>query len=175
MPHDPDAANVPAPERRTFLGIAAGIITVGIGGVVGTAIGQFAIQPAFSKAGGGEWTDLGPVSAFEEGKLTKKSVTISQDAGWGKFQAERSIWIVRKGDTLTVFSGVCPHLGCSVNAADENFVCACHGSEWDQEGKRTGGPTPRGLDTLEHRVEGDVLQVRYQSFKQGVADKEVLS
>src|SRR5688572_782510 len=116
MSHEHDAENLPAPERRSFLGIAAGLITVSIGGVVGATVGRFAIEPAFAKAGGGEWIDLGPVSAFEENKLIKKNVTIAQDAGWGRFEAERSVWIVRKGDKVNVFSGVCPHLGCSVNA-----------------------------------------------------------
>jgi Rieske Fe-S protein len=175
MPHDVDAENLPAPERRTFLGVAAGLITVSIGGVMVATIGRYAVEPAFEKTGGPEWTDLGPVSAFEEGKLIKKSVTISQNAGWGKFQAERSVWVVKKGDKINVFSGVCPHLGCSVNAQEEKFVCACHGSYWDPDGKTTGGPTPRGLDTLEHRVEGGALKIRYQYFKQGVVEKEVLS
>ena len=177
MSHEHDAENLPAPERRSFLGVAAGLITVSIGGVVAGTIAEYAIKPAFAKEGNGtgDWSDLGPVSSFEEGKLVKKSVTIAQDAGWGKFQAERSVWVVRQGDKIHVFSGVCPHLGCSVNAQeDETFVCACHGSHWDAEGNRTGGPTPRGLDALEHRVEGGALQVRYQYFKQGVVEKEVL-
>ena len=145
-----------------------------IGGVVGATIGRFAIEPAFATGGGPEWIDLGPVTSFEEGKLIKKSILISQDAGWGKFQAERAVWVVRKGEKVTVFSGVCPHLGCSVNAESERFICMCHDSHWDQDGKITGGPTLRGLDTLEQRLEGGSLQVLYQNFKQGIAGKEVL-
>ena len=45
---------------------------------------------------------------FAEGKLLKKNVIVSQDAGWGKFQSQRSVWIVRKGESVKVFSGVCP-------------------------------------------------------------------
>jgi menaquinol-cytochrome c reductase iron-sulfur subunit len=175
MSHEHDAKNLPEPERRTFLGLAAGLITVSIGGVVTAAIGKYALEPAFNKAAGGDWSDLGPVTAFEEGKLIKKNITIAQDAGWGKFQAERAVWVVRTGEKVSVFSGVCPHLGCSVNADEQKFVCACHNSQWDAEGKATGGPTPRGLDRLEYRVEGGALQIRYQYFKQGVVEKEVLS
>jgi Rieske Fe-S protein len=177
MTHEPDAEDLPPPQRRSFLGMLAGLITAGIGAVVATTIGRYAVEPIFTNStlGGGGWTDLGPVSAFEEGKLIKKSISIGQDAGWGKFQAERSIWIVRAGDKVQVFSGVCPHLGCSVGAEDEKFVCTCHGSHWDQAGQVTGGPSPRGLDALEHRIEGGSLQIRYQYFKQGSAVKEVLS
>ena len=57
----------------------------------------------------------------------------------------------------------------------EKFICACHNSEWNAEGATLAGPTPRGLDTLEFRVEDDKLKVKYQDFKQGITTKEVLS
>lgn len=175
MSHNLENENLPAPERRSFLGVLAGLFTAVIGAILGVTIGRYSILPAFSKTTEVDWTDLGPLSDFEEGKLVKKSVAVAQDAGWGKFEAQRSVWIVRKGDKVNVFSGICPHLGCSVNAKEEKFVCACHGSYWDVNGATTAGPTPRSLDTLEHRVEDDKLKIRYQYFKQGVTNKEVLS
>ncbi len=177
MSNHEEFENLPAPERRSFLGILSGLITAGIGAVMATTIGRYAFSPIFSKGAeaGPEWSDLGPISSLEEGKLIKKTVTVAQDAGWGKFQAQRAVWVVRKGESVKVFSGVCPHLGCSVNTEAEKFVCACHGSYWDTDGNTTAGPTPRGLDLLEHRVENDKLEVRYQYFKQGVSNKEVLS
>lgn len=175
MSHEIEGADLPAPERRSFLGVLSGLITAGIGAVLGVTIGRYSILPSFANSGEIPWTDLGDVSSIPEGQLVKKNVAVAQDAGWGKFEAQRSIWIVRKGDNVKIFSGVCPHLGCSVNAQEEKFVCACHGSYWDTDGNTTAGPTPRGLDTLEHRVEGEKLQVRYQYFKQGITNKEVLS
>src|SRR5262249_45660059 len=175
MSNEFEGQNLPNPERRSILGVLAGLITAGIGAVLGVTIGRYAILPAFSKSGDTDWTDLGPLSSIEEGKLIKKSVTVSQDAGWGKFQAQRSIWIVRKGENVKVFSGICPHLGCSVNAQEERFFCACHGSAWNTNGDTVVGPTPRSLDILEHRIEDDKLKIKYQYFKQGITDKEVLS
>ena len=166
---------VPAPERRSFLGVISGLIVAGISAVLGVTIGRYSISPAFSTSSGQDWTDLGSLGEFAEGKLVKKSVIVSQDAGWGKFQSQRSVWVVRKGEGVKVFSGVCPHLGCSVNTRADKFVCACHGSEWDVEGAKLAGPTPRGLDTLEFRVEDNKLKVKYQDFKQGLANKEILS
>ncbi len=171
--HDQDG--VPAPERRSFLGLISGLIVAGISAVLGVTIGRYAISPAFSTAGGQDWTDLGPLDDFAEGKLVKKNVVVSQDAGWGRFQSQRSVWVVRKGESVKVFSGVCPHLGCSVNTRADKFICACHGSEWDAEGATLAGPTPRGLDTLEFRVEENRLKIKYQDFKQGVTTKEILS
>jgi menaquinol-cytochrome c reductase iron-sulfur subunit len=171
--HDHDGA--PAPERRSFLGVISGLIVAGISTVLGVTIGRFSISPAFSTSNEQEWTDLGSLDEFAEGKLVKKNVIVSQDAGWGKFQSQRSVWVVRNGESAKVFSGVCPHLGCSVGARADKFICACHGSEWNVEGSSVAGPTPRGLDTLEFRVEDGKLKIKYQDFKQGLTTKEVLS
>lgn len=162
-------------ERRSFLGVIAGLIAGGISAVLGVTIGRFAIEPALSAGGSEGWTDIGPLAEIPEGQLVKRNVVVSQDAGWGKFNSQKLIWVIRKGDNVTIFTAVCPHLGCTVNAKNDLFVCACHDSKWDLAGNSLGGPTPRGLDSLEHKVEGDVLKVRYQDFKQGIPQKEVLS
>lgn len=162
-------------ERRSFLGVVAGLIAGGISAVLGVTIGRFAVSPALSAGGAEGWTDVGPLADIPEGQLVKRNVIVSQDAGWGKFNSQKLIWVTRKGENVTVFTAVCPHLGCTVNAKNDVFICACHDSKWDVAGNSMGGPTPRGLDSLEHKVEGDVLKVRYQDFKQGIAQKEVLS
>ncbi len=162
-------------ERRSFLGVVAGLIAGGISAVLGVTIGRFAIAPALSAGGAEAWTDVGSVADIPEGQLVKRNVIVSQDAGWGKFNSQKLIWVIRKGEQITVFTAVCPHLGCTVNAKNDVFICACHDSKWDVAGNSMGGPTPRGLDSLEYKVEGDVLKVRYQDFKQGIPQKEVLS
>ncbi len=169
-----DTDKLPVPERRSFLGLVSGLIVAGISAVLGVTIGRFAIAPAFLSSGEQNWTDLGSLDEFADGQLVKKNVIVSQDAGWGKFQTQRSVWIVKKGEDVKVFSGVCPHLGCAISARAEKVICACHGSEWDGDGNTLAGPSPRGLDTLDHRVEDGKLQVKYQDFKQGVSTKEVL-
>jgi len=175
MTTENEEGGAPAPERRSFLGLISGLIVAGISTVLGVTIGRYSVSPAFSASNEQDWTELGSLGEFADGKLVKKNVIVSQDAGWGKFQTQRSVWVVRNGDKVNVFSGVCPHLGCSVNTRADKFICACHGSEWNVEGATLAGPTPRGLDTLEYRVEDNKLKVKYQDFKQGLTSKEVLS
>lgn len=163
------------PERRTFLGVLSGLIAAGISAVLGVNIGRFALGTAFSKAGEAGWAEAGTLADIPEGKLTKRNLVVSQIAGWGNFTAERAVWVVRKGDDVKVFTAVCPHLGCTVQGNAEGFMCACHNSRWNEAGQTQSGPAPRGLDTLEHRVEGGKLQVRYQDFKQGLPAKEVIA
>ncbi|PSC67891.1 cytochrome b6-f complex iron-sulfur subunit [Micractinium conductrix] len=44
-------------------------------------------------------------------------------------------------------NSVCTHLGCVVpwNAAENKFMCPCHGSQYDAQGKKTRGPAPLSL------------------------------
>lgn len=63
------------------------------------------------------------------------------------FIEEVRLFIVRKGNTYRAMSGICPHLGCTVNpaAGKHPFLCPCHGSHFDPNGAVVSGPSPRGL------------------------------
>jgi Rieske Fe-S protein len=64
------------------------------------------------------------------------------------FLSAEKVFLLRKESTFRALSAVCTHLGCTVDRASEGgagFHCPCHGSEFDGEGARTGGPAPRGL------------------------------
>ena len=159
-------------ERRSFLGAIIGLTSTAIAAFLGITMARFSILPAFSKSKEVGWIDLCKLSELPENKLVKKSITIAQEAGWGEFKASRLLWVMRKGEAVSIFSAVCPHLGCTVNAKEEHFLCACHGSEWNHAGQKLAGPAPRNLDQLEHRIENNLLQVRYQDFKQGISIQE---
>jgi menaquinol-cytochrome c reductase iron-sulfur subunit len=87
-----------------------------------------------------------------------------------------SCWLVRTTDDgpIRAFSTVCPHLGCGVDFDEKagKFNCPCHASAFDLDGRCLGGPSPRGLDELEARVEGREVLVRYQRFRVGSARRE---
>jgi Rieske Fe-S protein len=52
--------------------------------------------------------------------------------------------------TYVAFSAGCPHQCCPVSfiKARTEFVCPCHGSTFDLNGRVTGGPAPSGLHKL---------------------------
>ena len=61
---------------------------------------------------------------------------------------EQKVYIVRaKEGYFYALSAVCTHLGCITNwKPDEGIVaCPCHGSKFDKEGRKLGGPAPRPL------------------------------
>lgn len=163
-------------RRRSFLGLMIGLMAATIAGVMSVLLAGFSLFPAFKKLSIEEdWTDVAPVDDIPDGEPVKRAVVISQDGGWGRFNTQQLVWIVKNGDHLVVYSAICPHLGCTINAADSGFICPCHGSAWARDGRKLGGPTPRGMDTLEHRVKDGLLQVRYRFFRQGVPDKHVIA
>jgi len=57
--------------------------------------------------------------------------------------------VIEEGPQVATFgiSPVCPHRGCTVNwQADQNrFVCPCHGSKFDAEGRQLRGPARKPL------------------------------
>ncbi len=55
----------------------------------------------------------------------------------------------------------CVHLGCRVPQCDTSqwFECQCHGSQYNRNGEKKGGPAPRGLDRFPIEVNGSRLSV----------------
>jgi cytochrome b6-f complex iron-sulfur subunit len=55
----------------------------------------------------------------------------------------------------------CVHLGCRVPECKTSqwFECQCHGSQYNRNGEKKGGPAPRGLDRFPITVDGSNLSV----------------
>lgn len=60
--------------------------------------------------------------------------------------------VIHQGPTLAEYAirSVCPHLGCAVNWSLETkqFVCPCHGSQFDNQGRVKKGPAKKSLSLL---------------------------
>jgi Rieske Fe-S protein len=50
---------------------------------------------------------------------------------------------------------ICRHKGCTVELSGDQFVCPCHGSEYDITGKVTHGPSKANLRTWETKYDPD--------------------
>ncbi|RDX73111.1 Cytochrome b6-f complex iron-sulfur subunit, chloroplastic [Mucuna pruriens] len=57
--------------------------------------------------------------------------------------------VVEKDRTLATYAinAVCTHLGCVVpwNTAEKKFICPCHGSQYNDQGRVVRGPAPLSL------------------------------
>ncbi len=60
--------------------------------------------------------------------------------------AEQKVFILRDSSGFRALSAICTHLGCIVQNTGNGYSCPCHGSKFNETGKVTAGPAPRGLD-----------------------------
>jgi cytochrome b6-f complex iron-sulfur subunit len=63
------------------------------------------------------------------------------------YVSEKRIFVVREQNRVRVVSGVCTHLGCTVQWIEErnHWECPCHGSIFSNKGEATKGPARNPL------------------------------
>ena len=64
---------------------------------------------------------------------------------------------------FSALSLICQHLGCTVNSTSAGFVCPCHGSRYDTDGKLLRGPSEKGLKSLKAEITTDQHVILYKS------------
>lgn len=69
-------------------------------------------------------------------------------------------YLIHNDDGVMALYWKCPHLGCTVPYlgpydSPSAFHCPCHGSVYDYNGTRTGGPAPRSMDYMGVSVNSD--------------------
>jgi cytochrome b6-f complex iron-sulfur subunit len=125
----------PRINRREFLNIAwlasLGFLTVSVAG----ATYLFAM-PRFEAGEFGGVYSYGPVSSLP-----------SSDAPPAN-EPQIKLWISNTETGVMALYKVCTHLGCLYNWNEQEvkFICPCHGSQFQKDGKYIQGPAPRSLD-----------------------------
>jgi menaquinol-cytochrome c reductase iron-sulfur subunit len=115
-------------------------------GVVGAALGVPVLMSVRS---------LVPNALYESPRRFKAG-KLEMFAEGPTFIADQRVFIFRETQTFYCLSGVCTHLGCTVQlvrrgttgnmAEDYEFHCPCHGSKFQGDGTNYDGPAPRPLD-----------------------------
>jgi menaquinol-cytochrome c reductase iron-sulfur subunit len=172
--------------RRGFVGWAIGLASAFAALVVGVpVIGSLVGAGPPSKRGG--FVRVSDVSALPVGVPTALTFVEETQDAYNYSVLPHSVWAVRglassggegeatKGspDAVTVFSPVCPHLGCQVfwDGSTGRFSCPCHGSVFSEEGEVLGGPAPRGLDVLPSQVRNGGLYVKWVDYVPAISRK----
>jgi cytochrome b6-f complex iron-sulfur subunit len=142
------SADVPNMGRRQFMNLLS------FGAVTGTFVGalypivKFFIPPSSGAVGGG-------VTA----KDALGNDIIASEFLSGKNAGDRALAQGLKGDPTYIvvtedkaiadygINAVCTHLGCVVpwNGNENKFICPCHGSQYNNQGKVVRGPAPLSL------------------------------
>jgi cytochrome b6-f complex iron-sulfur subunit/menaquinol-cytochrome c reductase iron-sulfur subunit len=167
-PHAPKGAG----RRVVVLATLAGACAVAAGAALPAA--AFVAAPVRDGSRGkSQWVKTLRFEQLKEGEPKRVAIVADRRDAWviEKNVELGSVWLVRRGDKVLAFSAVCPHLGCSVNAADKGFACPCHTSAFDPDGKKMSGPSPRDLDALATKIEEGVVAVDFKKFRIGIRER----
>jgi menaquinol-cytochrome c reductase iron-sulfur subunit len=164
--------------RRDFLKICSIALSSLIGIAYAVPLIRTFISPALQQTVSGSTglLELGSISDYQinvPGKIKIKGTKVD---AWTKFPATEigAVWIIMDKDKkFTVFTSICPHLGCGLNWDKDSgkFICPCHDSFFDIEGRVLSGPSPRGMDTLETEIKDGKIFAKYRKMRLGVSEK----
>lgn len=154
--------------RRRFLSnVSLGLSALG-GLVLSVPVVAYLLSPLL-RPEQREWTDVGPVDGFAQGRTVLRAVSDPSPVAWAGQTAQTAAWVRRTGpQEFTVFAVNCTHLGCPVDwMPDANlFLCPCHGGVYYADGAVAGGPPPHALFRYTTRIQNGVLQVQSPLFLQ---------
>jgi Rieske Fe-S protein len=168
-------------DRRKF------IVTTTIGASAACALFPLAtgipslLDPATKESGNAEvpWTEITKLSSLpEDGTPTKFEVILAKvrDA-WTTYTniPAGAVYLARSGDQVTAFNLKCPHLGCAIDyrKKSNDYFCPCHNSTFALDGSVTteNSPSPRGMDTMDTKVDNGVVWIRFQQFRPNISEK----
>jgi len=168
-----------APEgkttRRKFLAVVIGIFASVNALVLGIPFVKSLVSVASGRKPG--WSRVIEVGSLTEGQPVEVKFSAMREDAYHYANVLHSVWVIRHSpEHITVFSPVCPHLGCHFlwDPKVERFECPCHASGYSMDGKVLYGPAPRPLDVLPHKIEDGALFVRWERFKVGTPDRVVI-
>ncbi len=139
----------PGLDRRGFFSyvgwVLVGLASAGMGWITCRFLAGSRAQPEL------EPSVFGPPGDYPAGMVTKKDRVVL-------FRDERGFWAV---------SVVCPHLGCMPAFLQDKsiFVCPCHGSRFDNEGRLLAGPATHDLPLAALRLDSQGALTAYPKEK----------
>ncbi len=180
------------PPRRGFLyKFFAGALSVVAGVIPGAAGLAFFMDPLLRKpktGGGGSGGVVKDAEGYikmsipldalpNDGAPQKFAVFDDIINAWNKQpnQPIGSVWLRKINNQVIAFNVTCPHLGCAVEhrSAQGDFYCPCHTSAFALDGKKLNQIPPRDMDSLDVKVSGNDIWIKFQNFRGATSEKVV--
>lgn len=146
-------------KRGTMNWLLAGAVAAPAAGLAG----PFALFFVPPKVGGGAG---GQVAKDALGNDVKQSAWLATHQPGDRslvqgLKGDATYMIVKDDGSIETYglNAVCTHLGCVVpwNKAENKFMCPCHGSQYNAQGKKIRGPAPLSLALAHLNVTDDVV------------------
>jgi menaquinol-cytochrome c reductase iron-sulfur subunit len=181
-------ADSQASGRRSALHKIGGILVGVLGGALGVALMAPSVvalldplrrrrQKAESETPRVKVAETSEIPNLDAGAPPLRAAVVAsglRDA-WNRLDNTKlgSVFLGKRSGALSCLSATCPHAGCGIDFDDkrQKFVCPCHNSTFDIDGKREDGPSPRDMDKLEVVVDGDGVYCLFQRFRLAVSGK----
>jgi Rieske Fe-S protein len=166
-------------DRRTILKVLTAAIGTGSAAAVAVPAIRMLVAPMdrTTVSGAGTFVAVAPVDAVpKDGTPLNVPVVIEapRDA-WTELPPTKvgAVFLRQQGERVIAYSTICPHLGCGIDysEAKSSFACPCHDSYFDLDGRVSSGPAPRAMDELETRIVDGRVEVKFEKFKIGSAEK----
>lgn len=152
--------DVPSMGRRQFMNFLT------FGAVTGTALGalypvvQYFIPPSSGGSGSGV-TAKDALGNDVKANQFLASHNVGDRTLVQGLKGDPTYLVVTEDKTLADYgiNAVCTHLGCVVpwNAGENKFMCPCHGSQYNAQGKVVRGPAPKSLALTHVNVDDDTV------------------
>jgi menaquinol-cytochrome c reductase iron-sulfur subunit len=162
--------------RRDFYRSATVILNSLMGLALALPAMAYLFTPLRKKGREGGFKPLTRLSQLNVGVPRSFAIIEERQDAWVKYPAEPvgSVWLIRqpvgKQHAVIAFTSECPHLGCAINltADGKDFLCPCHTSSFDREGKPRNSVPPRPMDQLDVELSDGVdpeVRVKFQRFR----------
>jgi quinol---cytochrome c reductase iron-sulfur subunit, bacillus type len=160
--------------QERFFKVVITVLSLFIVAVLFYSFGGNLVTLFYQKGRKNGFIEASGFSSLAEELPTKLYIELVEEDAFLKQTKIEDIWVIKHSPTkATVFSPICPHLGCRY-AWDPNkneFICPCHLSIFTMAGKVISGPAPRPLDTLPFEIKDGKLYVKWEVFKPGLPKK----
>ncbi len=163
--------------RRQFFKMATAVLGGFIGVMFSWPLVSYLLRTFSQQGGKNPFVKVPGFPALENEFPAKLGFQIAQEDAFLQRNVYHEVWVVRHSPTeATVFSPVCTHLGCEFDWRPQagEFICPCHGSVFAKDGKVLGGPAPRPLDILPHKIVNGELYVVWETLEPGIPQKVVM-
>jgi menaquinol-cytochrome c reductase iron-sulfur subunit len=162
--------------RRDFYRFTTFILNSLMGLALAVPAVAYLFTPFRKKGRDGGFEPLARLSQLKVGVPRSFAIIEERQDAWVKYPAEPvgSVWLIRqpegKQPAVVAFTSECPHLGCAINltADGKDFLCPCHTSSFDLDGKPRNSVPPRPMDQLEVEISagGDPeVRVKFRRFR----------
>ena len=163
----------PESTRRGFLKYITGLMIGLVAAALAVPLIGSIIGPSF-RSKKSRWAEVGDIRSLPLEQPTSMKFPYKTEDAYIRETVTHDVWVIKHSAyDVTVFSPICPHLGCHYDwhPSKNEFICPCHGSIYSIAGKVLGGPAPRPLDTLPWKLEKEELLVEWETFKVGTPQK----